>query len=151
MRMEDSTKPVTGVGGSGGRRVMEPGIQYVRTSDGVSIAYAEAGEGRPLIIVTAPGFGHSELNWSFYPGLPPTASKFHTVWYDARGTGLSDRDAIDFSIEAMIRDLQAVVARVSFDSFVLAAWTSAVPIGVSYAVANPERVSHLLVFDGFTR
>src|SRR3990170_7117422 len=116
---------------------MEPRIQYAKTRDGVSIAFAEAGEGRPLISVPTPAFSH--------------ASKFRVAIYDPRGSGLSDRDAIDFSMEAMIRDLEAVVARTGFDSFALAAWTSGVPIAVTYAVAHPERVSHLILCDGWTR
>lgn len=72
------------------------------------------------------------------------------MWYDVRGTGLSDRDAIDFSTAAMTRDLEAVVARTGFDSFVLVAWGFAVPTAVTYAVAHPERLSHLILCDPFT-
>jgi class 3 adenylate cyclase len=128
---------------------MEPRIRYARTTDGVNIAYAEAGAGRPLMAMPSPGFSHAELSWKVYPGVSQAASRFHTVWYDARGTGLSDRDAIDFSIEAMLHDLEAVVAEVNFDWFVLVAFSQAVPTAVNYTVANPERVSHLLLFDGY--
>src|SRR5437867_2332451 len=38
------------VGGGGGRAVMEPRIQYVKTSDGVNIAYWTLGKGEPFII-----------------------------------------------------------------------------------------------------
>jgi len=56
--------------------VMEPRIQYARTSDGISIAFAEAGEGRPLIAVTTPAFSHAELSWNVWAttgarGQPP--------------------------------------------------------------------------------
>ena len=71
---------------------MEPRIQYATTNDGVSIAYAEAGKGKPLIAITAPGFSHTELSWQGWANVfPPLASSFRTAWYDARGTGLSDR------------------------------------------------------------
>ena len=129
---------------------MEPRIRYARTSDGVSIAYAEAGEGRPLISMPTPGYSHVELSWSMFPSASALASRFHEVMYDSRGTGLSDRHAIDFSMEAMMRDLEAVVARTGFDSFVLLGFTGTVPAAVTYAVAHPERVSHLILGDGFT-
>ena len=130
---------------------MEPRIQYATTNDGVSIAYAEAGKGKPLIAITAPGFSHTELSWQGWANVfPPLASRFRTAWYDARGTGLSDRHAIDFSTEAMISDLEGVVARTGFDSFVLLAWNISVPTGVTYAVAHPERVSHLVLCDPLT-
>ncbi len=126
---------------------MEPRIQYAKTSDGVNLAYATAGEGKPLIAMISPGYCHAELGWSVYANiLPPLASKFHTVWYDARGTGLSDRDVVDFSLEAMTRDLDALVARTGFESFELVAWAQAVPT----AVANPERISHLILSDGWS-
>jgi class 3 adenylate cyclase len=129
---------------------MEPRIQYAKTSDGVSIAYGEAGGGRPLISMPGPGFGHVELVWTFFGHVSqPLASSFHTVWFDVRATGLSDRDAIDFSLEAMTRDLEAVVARTGFDVFVLVGWTTAAPTALAYAAAHPERVSHLILTDGF--
>ena len=111
---------------------MEPRIQYAKTSGGVSIAYSEAGEGRPLISMGSPGFSHAELSWETFSAITqPLAAKYHVVSYDSRGTGLSDRSAIDFSMEAMMRDLEAVVERTGFNSFVLAAWTSGVPIAVT--------------------
>jgi class 3 adenylate cyclase/pimeloyl-ACP methyl ester carboxylesterase len=132
--------------------VTEPRIQYATTSDGVSIAYGEAGEGRAVIVMPPPGFGHAEMAWRMFANLmPPLASEFHTIWYDARGTGLSDRDAIDFSAEAMNRDLEAVVERTRLDSFALVAWTHGVPIAVTYATAHPEQLSHLVLCDGFAR
>ena len=67
---------------------MEPRIQYVRTSDGVNIAYAKAGNGRPLIAMPGPMSSHVELIWEMYPSLLPSlASTFEVVWYDTRGSG----------------------------------------------------------------
>jgi pimeloyl-ACP methyl ester carboxylesterase len=132
--------------------VMEPRIQYAKTTDGVSIACAMAGEGRPLIGMPVPGFSHTELSWEMFSViLPPLAAKYRFVAYDARGTGLSDRSVIDFSIPAMLRDLEAVVERSGFDSFVLASWITAAPIAVTYAATHPERVSHLILSDGWAK
>ncbi|MEX1194122.1 MAG: adenylate/guanylate cyclase domain-containing protein [Dehalococcoidia bacterium] len=131
---------------------MEPRIQYCTTSDGVSLAYWTAGEGRPLIAMPTPGFTHAELSWQMYGMvLQPLAAKYHVVGYDSRGSGLSDRSAVDFSIEAMLLDLEAVVERSGFDSFVLASWIGAVPVAIQYAATHPERVAHLIVNDGFTK
>jgi class 3 adenylate cyclase len=131
---------------------MEPRIQYAKTSDGVNIAYAELGEGQPLVAFGGPGFIHAELNWRMYVNiLPPLASRFRLVWHDPRGTSLSDRDAVDFSIEALVRDLEAVVDRAGLESFVLAAWTNACPIAITYAAENSERVSHFVLCDAWTR
>jgi class 3 adenylate cyclase len=130
---------------------MEPRIQYAKTSDGVSIAYAEAGQGKPLILLAPPMATHAELLWETFPFLRQLADRFRTICLDWRGCGLSDRDAIDFSMEAMVRDLDAVVARIGGDSLVLGAWGPAVPIAVKYTTENPDRVSHLILTDGFSR
>ncbi|HUF53216.1 MAG TPA: adenylate/guanylate cyclase domain-containing protein [Dehalococcoidia bacterium] len=129
---------------------MERRIQYAKTSDGVNIAYSTVGEGRSLMVMQPPGFTHAELGWEMFEAIwQPVLEKFRAVTYDSRGSGLSDRSAVDFSMEAMIRDLEAVVERSGFESFVLQSWASAVPIAVTYAVAHPERVSHLILIDGF--
>ena len=93
---------------------MEPRIQYAKTSDGVSIAYAVAGDGPPLVRVPLPSLNHAQRDWDMFPNLwAPLAQAFRLVLYDARGTGLSDREAIDFSMEAMVRDFEAHTGRVS--------------------------------------
>jgi hypothetical protein len=38
------------------------------TSDGVSLAYWKAGDGRPIIAMPVPGFSHAELGWQMYSG-----------------------------------------------------------------------------------
>jgi class 3 adenylate cyclase len=129
---------------------MEPRIQYAKTSDGVNIAYATVGEGRPLISTAPPGFSHAELTWRIFGAINETlAARYQIVSHDARGTGLSDRSAVDFSMDAMMRDLEAVVERSGFESFVLASWATSAPIGVTYTATHPERVSHLVLIDGF--
>jgi class 3 adenylate cyclase len=130
---------------------MEPQVQYAKTSDGVDIAFASAGEGPPLIRVPMPGVNHVQRDWAMFPDLwPPLAEAFRLIIYDPRGTGLSDRDAIDFSMEAMIRDLEAVVDRMGLQSFAVMAVADAVPIAVTYAAISPNRVSHLILIDGWT-
>ena len=63
-----------------------------------------------MFCLAPPGFSHAEIAWRMFANLlHPLAAQFRTVWVDPRGTGLSDRDAIDYSIEAMNRDLEAVV------------------------------------------
>jgi len=131
---------------------MQPRIQYAKTSDGVSIAYTTAGDGIPIIAMPAPGFSHAELSPQMFSAVSqPLAGRYRYINYDARGSGLSDRSAIDFSLEAMIRDLEAVVEQLGLESFVLASWISNVPTAVKYAATNPERVSHLILIDGWAK
>ena len=83
--------------------------------------------------------------------MQPLAAKHRYITYDSRGTGLSDRSAIEFSLEAMLHDLEAVIEQCELDSFVLASWIGAASAAVKYAVKNPERVSHLILCDGYAQ
>ena len=130
----------------------EPQIQFARTSDGVSIAYATAGEGPCAICVPSPPTSHVQRMWHFMPAIyQGYAERFRFVWYDSRGSGLSDRSAIDFTMQAMIRDLEAIADREGGDQFALFGVYDAVPVAITYAAANPERVSHLIIADGRTK
>ena len=130
---------------------MDPRIQYAKTSDGVSIAYSTEGEGPPLVWMPIHPVSHVQRASGMFPNIfPPLTRTFRLIRYDPRGTGLSDRDAIDSSMEAMMRDLDAVVERTGLQSFAVEALSSAVPIAVTYAATFPDRVSHLILTDGWT-
>jgi len=132
---------------------MEPRIQYAKTSDGVSIAFCAMGEGTPPLFASPPPFCHVQLDWqaTFSYLFQPLARNHKFVWFDWPGTGLSDRDVIDFSMDAMLRSIEAVVARTGLDKFALGTLASGVPIAVTYAAVRPERVSHLILADGWTK
>src|SRR5437870_662618 len=119
------------------------------TSDDVSIAYATAGQGRTVIDIPSPPLSHAQRQWEllsdFHHGL---AERFRTVWYDSRGSGMSDRKATDFTMAAMLLDLEAVAERAGEDRFVLYSVYDGVSIAIAYAAKRPDRVSHLVVVDG---
>ena len=96
---------------------MEQQVQYCTTSDGVRIAYASVGEGRPLIVV--PGWvTHLHYTWAeeaqaFWKQL---ARHRRVVRYDGRGMGLSERDPADLSSDARVKDLNAVISVVGSET-----------------------------------
>ncbi len=128
---------------------MEPRIQYARTADGVSIAYYTLGEGMPLVAMPSPPLSHLELEWQnpeYRRWHEWLAEKRMVVRYDDRGSGLSDRDVTDFSLEAHLLDLDAVVERLGLDRFALFAPIHSGPVGIAYAARHPERVSYLILW-----
>ncbi|MCI0843321.1 MAG: alpha/beta hydrolase, partial [Chloroflexi bacterium] len=132
---------------------MEPQIKYAKTSDGVNIAFSTFGEGMPFVQMPFP-FSHLQLEWE----TPETrswrqrlAKGRQIVTYDVRGTGLSDRDVTDFSLDAGVRELEAVVDRLSLERFVLFAPLFSGLVGVAYAVRHPERVSHFILWNAVAR
>jgi class 3 adenylate cyclase/pimeloyl-ACP methyl ester carboxylesterase len=133
---------------------MEPRIQYAKTSDGVNIAFYTLGQGKPFIEIAPLPFTHLQLEWDipeirrWYERLAKSRT---LVRYDGRGFGMSDRDTLDFSLEALAADLEAVVERVGGDEFALMGSVNSGPIAISYAVAHPERVSHLILWCSYAR
>jgi pimeloyl-ACP methyl ester carboxylesterase len=111
---------------------MEPRIQYAKTSDGVSIAYWTMGEGPPLVYMPNVIWSHAQLEWQF-PEIRrwyELLAKARTlVRFDARGTGLSQRDVGDYSLEALELDLHAIqsVCPTSFSGATHPTRTSRVP------------------------
>jgi class 3 adenylate cyclase/pimeloyl-ACP methyl ester carboxylesterase len=130
---------------------MEPRIQYTKTSDGVDIAFATAGDGPPLLMMAPPPQTHVQAAWDMFPQFHALAECFHVVWYDSRGSGLSDRDAIDFSMDAMLRDLEAVVDGAGLLRFAMAGILDAAPIAVAYAATRREQISSLVIADGWVK
>jgi len=132
---------------------MEPRIQYAKTSDGVSIACATAGEGLPFVLMPST-IGHVQLEWqipecrSWYERL---ARKAKLIRYDPRGGGLSERKVSDFSLDAQVLDLEAVVDGLGLERFALLAPFTTGPVAITYAARYPERVSHLLLWCTWAR
>jgi class 3 adenylate cyclase/pimeloyl-ACP methyl ester carboxylesterase len=79
------------------------------------------------------------------------AEKRMVIRYDPRGCGLSQRDVTDYSLEAHVRDLEAVVDRLGLGSFMLVGAVQTGPPAITYAVRHPERVSHLILWCTFAR
>ncbi|MEE8346039.1 MAG: adenylate/guanylate cyclase domain-containing protein, partial [Dehalococcoidia bacterium] len=133
---------------------MEPRIQYAQTKDGVSIAFWTLGEGMPLVFAPMILGSHIQQEWQ-WPGYRSLyerlAEKRKLVRYDGRGSGLSDRDVTDFSLDAHLLDLEAVVDRVGLERFALFAPVFAGPLGIAYAARNPQRVSRLLLWASYAR
>ena len=125
---------------------MEPRIQYAKTSDGVSIACAVIGSGRPLVLVPQVWGDLAFYAAGLRMTIDPLAEAGHqVVAYDPRGSGSSGRDTFDFSPEGRMKDLEAVVDRVGLIEFDLLARPHAAATAVAYANRFPERVTRLVL------
>ncbi len=130
---------------------MEQQIRFCTTSDGVRIAYATVGQGPPVVRVLG-WFTHLEMEWqAFRPAIEWLAQNHLYVRFDGRGMGLSDREVDDFSSEAHVRDLEAVVDALGLRRFALLAWSQGGPTAIRYAVQHPDRVSRLVLYGSFAR
>jgi class 3 adenylate cyclase/pimeloyl-ACP methyl ester carboxylesterase len=129
---------------------MEPNIQYCRTSDGVRIAVSIIGDGPPLVLIPNSPFGGLQPGSVLYPeALRSLAASFRLVEYDPRGCGFSERAIREFSLDCMVRDVEAVLAHAGLEASAFCALADGVPVAIAYAAAWPEHVSHLILVDGW--
>ena len=133
-------------------------IQYARTSDGVSIAYTTTGEGPPVLYCA----GHNvsmeyALSGTGQPGFwfPKLPAHTRLTIFDNAGIGASQRDVSDFSLDAQVRAIEAVAARLADEQFTLVGNASGSASASLYASRHPGRVRRLvcvnLAFPGMER
>ncbi len=128
---------------------VEPVIQYATTSDGVSIAYSTMGSGPTLVFLPVLPLSHLQVEWQM-PGMREFIEAFaathQIVRFDARGLGLSDRGESDRTLDAHLRDLDAVVTKLGLTRFAIFAASYSGPMAIRYAALYPERVSRLILW-----
>jgi class 3 adenylate cyclase/pimeloyl-ACP methyl ester carboxylesterase/DNA-binding CsgD family transcriptional regulator len=133
---------------------MEPRIQYAKTGDGVGIAFWALGDGPPVIQMSSPPFSHIQMEWQWPPArllYERLARTRNFIRFDWRGSGLSDRKVGDFSLDALVLDLEAVVDRMGLEHVALMAATDAGPVAITYAVRHPDRVSDLILWGTYAQ
>ena len=130
---------------------MEPSIQYAKTTDGVSIAFYTRGEGIPIVEMMTPiSIQHDSQMPEMRPWIERMAGRTG-VRFDPRGTGLSDRDVGDYSLDALMLDVEAVVKSLDLGRLALYGSWIYVPLAISYAAQHPEQVSHLILSNTVVR
>ena len=125
-------------------------IRYCRTVDGVRLAYTQSGTGPPLV-KAGNWLSHLEYDWvsPVWSHVIYRLSQRHSLLrYDARGSGMSDRDVPRLSFDAWVDDLEAVIEAAGVDTFPLLGISQGCPVSVAYAVRHPHRVSHLILYGG---
>jgi pimeloyl-ACP methyl ester carboxylesterase len=93
-------------------------IQFCQ-SDGARIAYATVGSG-PALVCDSGWVSHLEFMWQAGPYrrfIEALAQSRTIVRYDKPGTGLSDRQRSDFTAEAEVRALEAVITTLGLQRF----------------------------------
>ena len=127
-------------------------IRFCRGTSGARLAYAVHGTGPPLIVVSC-WLSHLQHDWRspvwrhFLDDLGRIAT---VIRYDERGFGLSDWAVDDFSLEARVGDLAAVVEASGYERFALLGMSGGAPVAIEYAAQHPERVSRLILYGGAT-
>jgi DNA-binding CsgD family transcriptional regulator/pimeloyl-ACP methyl ester carboxylesterase len=131
-----------------------PRISYARSADGVSLAFTVAGDGPALVFVPWVPFSNLRMEWQnplLHQVFEQLARDLTLVHYDGRGTGHSQRDVTDVSLEAMVSDLEAVIGRTGLAQVSLLGQYNSCPHVIAYAARHPERVNRMVLFGGSAR
>jgi pimeloyl-ACP methyl ester carboxylesterase len=128
---------------------MDRDVQYCTTDDGVTIAYCVTGDGPPLLVcpLLIESFVLDHMLPMFERFIQELGRGRRLIRFDMRGTGLSDRNVRDFSLDALIRDIDAVIKAAGIDSVDVWAPIGSVMRAIGYAARQPERVRHLVLYQ----
>ncbi|HYY32146.1 MAG TPA: adenylate/guanylate cyclase domain-containing protein [Gaiellaceae bacterium] len=132
---------------------MHPTTDYAKSGD-VHVAYQVLGEG-PVNLVFVPGFvSHVEHFWedlSLARFLRRLASFSRLVFFDKRGTGLSDRvsEAWVPTLEERMDDVRAVMDAVGFEHAAIFAPSDAGSMAILFAATYPDRTTALVLYGTF--
>ena len=132
----------------------KPEIKYVETPDGVSIAYTEMGQGIPLLQLNGWPFCHLQAEWSMPTArlaFERVAERSRLIRFDPRGSGMSQRDVDDLSLDARVLDVETLIDHLGLDRVAMFAYGTAGPVAIAYAARHPDRVSHLMLAESFAR
>ncbi|MET9959927.1 alpha/beta hydrolase [Streptomyces sp. NPDC006326] len=101
------------------------------------------GPGRPVVYLN--GSYATQRNWR------PVTSELGTGWrhitYDERARGRSKKSA-DYSFEACIRDVDAVLDATGAERPVLVGWSYGAALALHWATRHPDRVAGVVMVDG---
>jgi pimeloyl-ACP methyl ester carboxylesterase/DNA-binding CsgD family transcriptional regulator len=129
-------------------------IRYLRTRDGVQLAWAEAGTG-PMLIKAANWMTHLEFEWEspvWRHWIRFFSDNFRFVRHDERGCGMTDWNVGDLSFERWVEDLEALVSVAGpQEPFALLGISQGAATCLAYTVRHPERVSKLILYGAYAR
>ncbi len=129
-------------------------IHYVTASDGVRLAWADAGLGAP-VVKAANWLTHLEYEWDspvWQHWLHFFSNRFRFVRYDERGCGMSDRRVGDLSRDRWVADLESVIEAAALDAPVtLLGISQGAATCIAYAAQYPQRVSRLILYGAYAR
>jgi pimeloyl-ACP methyl ester carboxylesterase/DNA-binding CsgD family transcriptional regulator len=129
-------------------------IRYLQTSDGVRLAWAEAGQGATLVKATN-WLSHLEYEWEspvWRHWIRFFSDHFRFVRYDERGCGMTDWNSQDLTFERQLADLEAVIdAADCREPFAMLGISQGGAQCIRYMARHPGRVSRLVLYGAYAQ
>lgn len=120
-----------------------PWTGMVPVEDTALAATDTGGSGRPVVYLN--GSYSSQAPWRRV--IAELGNGFRHITYDERARGRS-RTSADYSFEACVRDVDAVLAARGVERPILVGWSYGAAVALHWAVRNPERAAGVVSVDG---
>jgi pimeloyl-ACP methyl ester carboxylesterase len=124
---------------------MEATSHRIKGAHGLDLHLLEwSTEGVPLVLLH--GVGNEAHLWDDF--VPSVVDHYRVVALDQRGHGDSDWDPeARYDAESMADDLEAVLAALAIDRFVLVGFSMGGRVAMTFAGRHPERLAGLVIVD----
>lgn len=142
----------------GARTVVRRGIapaptRYARNGE-ISLAYQVVGDGPTTLLLVTGWVLPVEAIWedpAYVRFVERLASSFRVVLWDKRGTGLSDRVAVDRlpTLEERMDDIRAVLDAAGAERPAIAGLSEGAVLAALFGAAHPERTRALVLYGGW--
>jgi pimeloyl-ACP methyl ester carboxylesterase len=128
-------------------------IRYARSGE-VNIAYRAFGQG-DIDLVLVPGFiSHLEISGEL-PQLQRLSGRMSSfarmIFFDKRGTGLSDPVATAPTLEERMDDIRAVMDAAGSERAAIMGVSEGAPLALLFSATYPQRASALVLYGGTAR
>jgi len=106
-------------------------------------------EDGPPLVVACSVWGELNMSASYAELWRPYRELGHrVVVYDGRGMGASDHSTAEYTIDARLKDFEAVVDHLELNEFPVYGHSPGVALAIAYAAKHPERVTKLVLVNG---
>ncbi|MDH5585700.1 MAG: alpha/beta fold hydrolase [Nitrospirota bacterium] len=109
------------------------------------IAYLEAGQGKPVILIH--GFGGSMWQWEYQ--YLPLAQSHRVIIPDLIGSGLSDKPETSYSPEQLVQFFLDFMDSLEITRATLIGNSMGAGLAMALALDYPDRVDQLILISGF--
>jgi class 3 adenylate cyclase/pimeloyl-ACP methyl ester carboxylesterase len=130
-----------------------PEVHWAETVGGENIAYQCFGRGPVTLVFVNAWVNHLEACWELGQSaalLRQLAAFAQVIFFDARGTGMSDRVAAVPNLEQRAEDILAVMRATGTEQAALIGFLDGAALAAFFAATQPDRTV-ALVFCGFPR
>ena len=127
--------------------------RYARNGE-ISLAYQVVGDGPAALLLVTGWVLPMEAIWedpAYVRFVERLAASFRVILWDKRGTGLSDRVAVDRlpTLEERMDDIRAVLDAADAERPAIAGMSEGAVLAALFGAAHPERTSALMLYGGW--